>query len=363
MKFTGLCLSAAIIFTSVNLSARGVEDMDAIMLEEMSVRANHKSKKPAEQEPVPLGVLVISDYGGKPALSADAIIGIIEKGNIEELKIKVNPKTINSKNKNGDTPLLFAARKANMPAVIDILVQSGADTEIKDKNGYTPLMLAVKRPLYPGIATSLIKNRANVNAVYAKEKNSVLMLALADSSVSPGIISVLADTGADVNFKNPDKNTPLLLALKNINNASIIDILISAGADIEQKDKNGLSPLMIAISRPSCPNMAIALISNKADLNAVSDGLMTSLMIALNNQSTKPEVIRAFIDNGADINAKNAKGQTALMFAAMNFDDEIIKLFKKAKADFSIKDNDGLIARDYAENNPQISKKILKKIK
>ena len=324
-----------------------------------------KTAQCSQEERVPLlgTKLVISDYGNKPALSADEIIKIIDKGDVEQLRIKVNPKSVNSKNKNGDTPLTYAAAKANQPAIIDILTNNGADTEIRDKNQMTPLMIAVQRPLYPNIAIALIKNKADVNAVYKKDNSSVLMIALGDSLVSPNLIQALADTGANVNFKNAQQNTPLLLALKNVNNASVIDILAKAGADVEQKDKDGLSPLQIALSRPSYPGIAIALIKNNADINVVYENLMTPLMTALNKLSTKQEVIRAFVDKGANINAQNAFGQTALMFAAANFDEEMIKIFKKAKADFSIKDKEGCTARDYGESNPKISKKFLKKMK
>jgi ankyrin repeat protein len=320
-------------------------------------------KKRRKEEYVPLGILVISDYGGKPALTADALIKIIDSGDTEKLKIKVNPKTINSVNKNGDTPLIYAAQKAAVPAIIDILVNAGADTEKRNKNGKTPLMLAAERPDFSAIAVALIKNKADVNSVYKKSGDSVLTLALSGSAVSDTVIQALADTGADVNFKNAQQNTPLLLAVKNTNNVSTAAILIKAGADTAQKDKYGFSPLQLALARPSYPGFAVSLAANGADINAVYENFMTPLMTALNNPSTKPEVIKTFINKGADLNARNIYGQTALMFAAINFDEETVKLFKKAKADFSIKDNEGRCARDYAKENPKISERFLKKMK
>ena len=42
-------------------------------------------------------------------------------------------------------------------------------------------------------------------------------------------------------------HTPLLIVLRNLHNESIINILINNKTDINQKNKNGDTPLLIAL--------------------------------------------------------------------------------------------------------------------
>ena len=58
-------------------------------------------------------------------------------------------------------------------------------------------------------------------------------------------VKELLDAGADVNHKNKDQDTALLLAAPK-GHADIVKILLSAGAKINAGDKNDSSPLMIA---------------------------------------------------------------------------------------------------------------------
>ena len=51
--------------------------------------------------------------------------------------------------------------------------------------------------------------------------------------------------GADINIKNNDDDTPLLIALAN-GHVEIAEYLISQGADISIKDSDGLDALWFA---------------------------------------------------------------------------------------------------------------------
>lgn len=272
------------------------------------------------------------------------------------------------------TPLLLAARYAQEPGIINILVRAGGYIELTNKYGYTPLMLAIrKNESNPDIAIALIQNKADVNSAFEKkyddeDKMTPLMYSVSEYMLNkPKVIRALIDYGADVNAKNiKDGYTALHFAAKNARDSEIVNMLVKAGADIEAKDKYGYTPLMIALRKNDAyPDIAIALIKNNADVNAVFvENSATPLMMALGDfLSTKPKVIQALIDHGADVNAVNIGAMTPLMFAAGYSTEEIIKILIKAGADIDIKDKDNKTAEDFAWGNAKIRQKDLSKIK
>ena len=98
----------------------------------------------------------------------------------------------------------------------------------------------------------------------------------------PEKVRQLIQGGADVNAKNKDGLTPLMLAAQNNPNPEVLKVLIKAGEDVNAKDTEGWTPLMIA---------------------------------AIENT---PEVLTALLEAGADAKAKNNEGKTALDCARMN---------------------------------------------
>lgn len=58
-----------------------------------------------------------------------------------------------------DTPLLVAVKSGALPEIVQLLLERGADVDVKDENGRTPLEIAKKRNLTDVI--NLLENDSN----------------------------------------------------------------------------------------------------------------------------------------------------------------------------------------------------------
>ena len=106
--------------------------------------------------------------------------------------------------------LHIAAGKGDT-AVVEALLEAGADVEAKDSHGWTALHIA------------------------AMEGHSA-------------VVKVLLEAGADVNAKDNTDGTALLNAAM-IGHYAIIKTLLEAGANVEAKDNHGWTALSLAAMR------------------------------------------------------------------------------------------------------------------
>ncbi len=103
---------------------------------------------------------------------------------------------INTRDKYGRTPLMFAAGNNQNPDVITVLINVGADINARDENGSTPLMFAARNNQNPNVITALINAGADINA-QNKRRWTALMEA-AGYNENPEIITTLLNAGANV---------------------------------------------------------------------------------------------------------------------------------------------------------------------
>ena len=138
-------------------------------------------------------------------------------------------------------------------------------------------------------------------------------------------IEVLIQQGADVNIKNKDGNTALIIASEK-GSLDLVNILLEGGADVQQKDGRGWTALMWA---SSCRNKEIVemLISKGADINAKSQEGNTALMFA--SKRGENEIAKMLLEGGADVNVQNKYGSTALMKALYLGHEGVVKTIEE----------------------------------
>ena len=137
-----------------------------------------------------------------------------------------------------------------------------------------------------------------------------LVALCASDDATPEAIQEFLDLQVDLNTKDKDENTPLLLCVKRGDIASA-KLLIAAGADENAKNEGGATPLHIAASGNENPDVIATLIKAGADVNAKTGYGETPLHCAASNNEN-PDVIATLIKAGADVNAKNEYGATPL---------------------------------------------------
>src|SRR5262249_13973398 len=89
---------------------------------------------------------------------------------------------------------------------------------------------------------------------------------------------------------------------------------LDAGVDVNARDANGNTPLLLAAvyAGPECVEL---LLNKGADVNAANKAGATPLMRAATDYAKS----KLLIDAGADVKAKSALGKTAILIAALKY--------------------------------------------
>ena len=172
-----------------------------------------------------------------------------------------------------------------------------------------------------------IRNGADVNA---RNDDGETALMLAAGYNGPEVVSALLRAGADVNAHNADVggSTALIYAATtNIANPKVFSILLEAGAEVDAKYKNGETALIRA-APSATPEVLSVLLNAGADVNAQTREGGSALMGAA--QWNKPEAITLLIEAGAYVNLLSKNGRTALDAARMNINPEVYRTLFKA---------------------------------
>ena len=181
--------------------------------------------------------------------------------------------------------------------IFKILIENGADVNIKGNWGRTPLHLALKKG-YTNLAKLLIEHGADVNAT---DNKGWTPLHYAAKNGHTECITTLNNLGVDVNAKCNDGWTPLHLA-SYYGYIEIAQLLIEKGANIK------------------------LLITHGADVNAKTNDGNTPLHYAAANGHT--EITQLLIEKGADVNAKNNEERTPFHSALRYNYPEIATILK-----------------------------------
>jgi len=296
------------------------------------------------------------------------------------------------KNQLGTSALTEASIIGSAP-IIDALLKAGADPNSRNPEGETPLM-AVARSGHVDAAKRLLEAGADVNAKEQFGGQSALMWAAAQSQAE--MVKLLASKGADLNargvirqwerkviteprpkdmnkggftallyaaregcvecarhliaagadpdLEDPERITPLNMALLNLH-FEFAAFMIKAGADLDKWDLFGRSPIYMAADVSTLPtkgNGAMAVIPSEDTVTALDVARLLLDAGANPNLQLKrrPPYRDVPQDRGGDTIL--AQGATPLLRAARAGDAPFVDLLLKHKALVDLPSKEGV---------------------
>ncbi|ETV94300.1 hypothetical protein, variant [Aphanomyces invadans] len=134
------------------------------------------------------------------------------------------------------TALHWAAISGSAACVLRLLAHK-ANPEAKDRDGRTPLHWAARNNHLEVVQVLLMQGQANPNTL-DYDGSPVLYFAAGAEGVSAKVVSALVEAGANLAYTDAQGNTPLHIALINENRTTAVSLLRN-GADITATNMEG----------------------------------------------------------------------------------------------------------------------------
>lgn len=321
---------------------------------------------------------------------------------------------LEQRDQEGRTLFLQGVAVSGMPAVLDLLMRSGADIAAKDGKGRSALrqqgvagqvhkwlvtiwlsnpkvrplsiddFLAICLSGNPDDVEAAMKIGGDVRARNERGTTALALVVSASPLIPARTVTLMLEAGADVNARDSSGMTPLLLAVLR-GNADVIPVLLKAGANgdaitdtghtamsLAARSWNpdvvaalaagglavdmpylsgGWTPLMLAVFYNEHLEVTVAFIVSGAAVDAKSNLGITPLMLSAMAETEAAKKMAALLQAGADAKAANAEGKTVLMYAAEHAGPEEVAMVLAAKADPHAVDNKGRNGMEYAQKN------------
>jgi ankyrin repeat protein len=283
------------------------------------------------------------------------IMAALREGNFPAFKkmLKEDPQLASLKGTGGATPLMYAALYGNSDSV-RLLLETGADPNIRNEGGATALMWAVgdiektrqllgrgadanarsddgRTPLLIAagrfgsslVVKSLLARGANPSVSSIGLLGGMTPLTEAAYAGDEAVLRALMEGGADVKAAG---FLPLVLALR-ANCARCVEMLLKSASP------QVVNIAMFLASPPLGNARAVkALLDLGADANAKDPQGHPILMLASSSEALPLETIRTLLDRGADVHATGASGETAVDMARRHGETSIVDLLTAAGA-------------------------------
>ncbi|MGD2167247.1 MAG: ankyrin repeat domain-containing protein [Gammaproteobacteria bacterium] len=207
-----------------------------------------------------------------------------------------------SRNPEGETPLMAVARTGNLEAA-KALLEAGADVNAREFwGGQSAIMWAAARS-QPAMIELLAGHGADIDArglirQWARKiiteprpkdlnKGGFTPLLYAAREGCIDCARALLEHGADPNLADPERVTPLVMAILNMH-FDFAAYMIEAGADVDKWDLFGRSPLYMAADTNTLPVMG--------------NGAM--VVLPSDDQHSALDIARMLLEAGADPNLR-----------------------------------------------------------
>ena len=261
----------------------------------------------------------------------------------------------------------FAELLTDSDDILNFLIDSGMDVNLKGYCLMSPLMLEATVAIEWSVPQNLIKHGAIVNDANCKENTALHIaakyfeggqstvsdldqIASTVSNLDPiesqslPFIRQLIAAGADLTLINEDGNTPLLMAVRHsVELHSEYNELETDPDESDEPDRSHIKSRQVRIHKSH--SVIKVLLESGSNINHQNKKGNTALMLAVKERNV--HLIEYLIEKGAHVNTQNAKGETALMIAAKSKSVDSVKCFRlllEKGADPNVMDTHGCTA-------------------
>ncbi|XP_076285606.1 uncharacterized protein LOC143211647 [Lasioglossum baleicum] len=253
---------------------------------------------------------------------------------------------VNVKNSQGETPIVNAIKNRNTK-LIELLLTNGADIKEDPKVVGTAVRCGNQE-----LVEDLLKNGADVNMLHGglDFRHSLLHKAVDGKQVQ--MAKLLINYGANVNVKDTREKTPIVTAILN-RDTEMIELLLTNGADIKEDPK-------VVCTAVRCGNLELVedLLKNGADINALDNMYFRFSLLHEAVKRKQVQMVKLLINYRANVNVKNSQGETPIVNAIQNTDTKMIELLLTNGAD--IKEDPKVVCTAVRCGNLEIVEDLLK---
>jgi len=237
-------------------------------------------------------------------------------GLVKYLAIK-HPQHVNAIYGRYRFPLLAALSQDDVE-VAELLLEHGANVDVRETTGETILLKVLSRPRrnFVNIVKFLLKHGVDVNA---RDNHLRSSLHLAEYRGELELAQMLVEHKADVNSQNNNGMTPLhILSGSDNDESDVLNhalLLLKHGAEVDRRDNDNDTPLLLAMWRDQF-KLARTLLEHGADVNAENNNGKTPLHI-LSESDIKDEgdVLNhalLLLKHGAEVDRRDNDNETPL---------------------------------------------------
>ncbi|XP_070608592.1 fibronectin type 3 and ankyrin repeat domains protein 1 [Erythrolamprus reginae] len=177
-------------------------------------------------------------------MSGEQLHRAVSRNDLEDVIIvlKGRPAVVNTLNKLGLSALMVASQKG-YARLVQVLVENGADVNMKNASGKDSLMIAC----FAGHLNIVQYLRSQGASWLSRDFGGCTAMHWATDGGHCDVIEWMIQDGCEVDPRDSGIEwTPLFRLCALSGKTDVAIILINAGADVNVKDKDGKTPLMVA---------------------------------------------------------------------------------------------------------------------
>ncbi|XP_071105461.1 uncharacterized protein [Haliotis cracherodii] len=261
---------------------------------------------------------------------------VCEGGNKAIVQHLVSPSNINTRGRNGQTPVMMSALKGHQ-SVFDLLVSKQAALTLVDKDVNSALHHACL-----GGNKAIVQHLVSPSNINTRGHHGLTPVMMAAVEEHQSVFDLLVSKQADLTLVDRIGDSLLHLACLGGNKA-IVQHLVSP-SNINTRGHNGLTPVMMATFQGH-QSVFDLLVSKQADLTLVDKDGNSVLHLAC--QGGHKAIVQHLV-SPSNINTRGQNGYTPVMMSALKGHQSVFDLLVSKQADLTLVDKHGDSALHHA---------------